>query len=80
MTNSWKSIQEERKWIPVLLAKEDGMLCALRFQDNLGSYELNGPFFLEKGKWYLIDPPTEVEGKVTHFTKYCGENAEITEA
>lgn len=67
MKNSWKSVQEEMKWIPVSLAKEDGTRCYLRFHDPFGPYTLEGPFVLEKGKWYQIDPPMEVVGNVTHF-------------
>lgn len=55
-------------WIPVQRAIVDGSQCALRFHDVMGAYEIYGPCFLhDDGFWYVIDPPTQIRAKPTHF-------------
>jgi hypothetical protein len=55
-------------WIPVREAKVDGAKCELRFRDPLGSYEVEGPFFLhDDGHWYRIEPPMKLTSNPTHF-------------
>lgn len=56
------------EWTPVAEAVVDGSQCALRFRDPLGSYDVEGPFFLhDDGAWYRINPPLQLTAKPSHF-------------
>lgn len=56
------------EWTPVVHAEVDGSQCALKFRDAVGYYIINGPCFLhDDGFWYVIEPPTQLTVKPTHF-------------
>lgn len=49
-------------WQPIETAPRDGTLCALRFRDRLGPYEVHDAhFFHDDGFWYRVEPPTRIE-------------------
>lgn len=54
-------------WLPIGTAEEGGTVCDLRFRDPLGAYETSGCFLHEDGNWYLIDPPTLIATRPTHW-------------
>lgn len=62
-------------WIPVCEAEPNGILCDLRYRDALGFYDVPGPFFFhDDGFWYRVNPPLQLQGKITHF-RPCEEPA-----
>jgi hypothetical protein len=57
-------------WQPIATAPRDGTLCALRFRDPLGWFESTAPHFLhEDDRWYLVEPPTQVQARPTHWAQ-----------
>lgn len=51
----------KKGWTSSKEAKEDGQLCALRFEDEDGKFESDGPFFLHEGCWYFYEPPWQLD-------------------
>lgn len=60
-------------WRPIREAAADGTVCDLRFRDALGVYEVSGCFLHDDGRWYLVEPPTQLVVKPIAWRPSAGD-------